>query len=92
MVLGLFEEVVGDFASGRVPRGILAFDFHLKDFVGAFVGVDLGMCKECDEAFLEGAEAAFDFSFCLRGRSNEVGYTNGSQCSLELAARVEVVV
>ena len=92
MVLGMFEEVVGDFASGRVPRGILAFDFHLEDFVGAFVGVDLGMSKECDEAFLEGAEAAFDFAFSLWGRSNEVGYTNGSQCPLELAARVEVVV
>ena len=92
MVLGLFEEVVGDFASGRVPRGILAFDFHLKDFVGAFVGVGLGMGQECDEAFLEGAEAAFDFAFGLRERSNKAGYTNGSQGALELAARVEVVV
>ena len=92
MELGLFEEVVGDFASGRVSRGILAFDFHLKDFVGAFVGVDLGMGQECDEAFLKGAEAAFDFAFGLRRRSNEVCYTNGSQCALELAARVEVVV
>ena len=92
MVLGLFEDIVGGFASGRVSRGILAFDFHLKDFVCAFVGVDLGMSMECDQAFLEGAKAAFDFSFCLRGRSNEVGYTYGSQCALELAARVEVVV
>ena len=92
MVLGLFEEVVGDFASGRVPRGILAFDFHLKDFVGAFVGVGLGMGQECDEAFLKGAEAAFDFAFGLGRRSNEVGYTNCSQCALELAARVEAVV
>ena len=92
MEMGSFEEVVGDFASGRVFCGILAFDFHLKDFVGAFVGVDLGMCKECDEAFLEGAEAAFDFAFGLGRRSNEVGYTNGSQCALELAARVEAVV
>jgi hypothetical protein len=90
--LGLFKEVVGDFASGRVFRGILAFDFHLEDFVGAFVGVDLCMCQECNEAFLEGAEAALDFAFGLRGRSNEVGYTNGSQGPLELAARVEVVV
>jgi len=50
------------------------------------------MSKECDEAFLEGAEAAFDFSFCLRGRINDVGYTNGPQGARELAARVEVVV
>ena len=91
-MFGLFEEVIGDFASGRVFCSILAFDFHLKDFVCAFAGVDLGMSKECDEAFLEGAEAAFDFYFCLRGRSNEMGYTNGSQCALELTARVEVVV
>lgn len=88
----MFEEVVGDFASVRVSRGILAFDFQWKDFVCAFVGVDLGMSKECDEAFLEGAEAAFDFSFCLRGRINDVGYTNGPQGARELAARVEVVV
>ena len=92
MVLGLFEEVVGGFASGRVFRGILAFDFHWEDFVGAFVGVDLCMSQEWDEAFLEGAESAFDFAFDLRGRSNEVGCTNGSQGPLKLAARVEVVV
>ena len=90
--MGLFEEVVGYFASGRVFRGILAVDFHLEDFVGALVGVDLCMSQECDEAFLEGAESAFDFAFGLRGRSNEVGYTNGSQCALELAVRVEIVV
>ena len=92
MELGLFEEVVGDFASGRVSRGILAFDFHLKDFVGAFVGVDLGMGQECDEAFLKGAEAAFDFAFGLRGWGDEVGDAEGAQGALELAAGVEVVV
>ncbi len=70
----------------------MAFDFRLEDFVGAFVRVDLCISQECDEAFLEGAEAALDFAFGLRGRSNEVGYTNGSQGPLELAARVEVVV
>jgi hypothetical protein len=46
--------------------GILAFDFHLEDFVGAFVRVDLCMSQECDEAFLEGAGSAFDFAFGLR--------------------------
>jgi hypothetical protein len=91
-VLGLLEEVVGDFASGRVFGGVLAFDFHLEDFVCVFVGVGLGMRQECDEAFLEGAEAAFDFTFGLRGGSNEVGNPDGSQGALELAARVEVVV
>jgi hypothetical protein len=60
MVSGLFEEVVGDFASGRVSGGDLAFDFHLEDFVGAFAGDDLGMSKKCDEAFLNGAESPFD--------------------------------
>jgi hypothetical protein len=49
------------------------------------------MSKECDEAFLKGAEAAFDFAFGLRRRSNAVCYTNGSQCALKLAVRVEVV-
>jgi hypothetical protein len=31
------------------------------------------MGQECIEAFLEGAEVAFDFAFSLRGRSNDVG-------------------
>ena len=70
----------------------MAFDFHLEDFICGFVGVDFCMGQQCNESFLEGAEAAFDFTFGLRGRSNEVGYINGSQCALKLAARVEVVV
>ena len=64
----MFEKVVGDFASGRVFGGVLAFDFHLEDFVGAFVGVDLDMRKECNETFLEGAKASFDFAFGVRGK------------------------
>ena len=43
-------------------------DFHLEDFVGAFVGVDLDMRKECNETFLEGAKASFDFAFGVRGK------------------------
>ena len=68
----LFEEGVGDFTSGRVSGGILALDFHLEDFVGAFVGVNLDMRKEYNETFLEGAKSSFDFAFGLRGRGNGV--------------------
>ena len=87
----MFEDVVGDFTSGRVSGGILVLDFHLEDFVGAFVGVDLDMRKECNETFLEGVKASFDFAFGVRGRGNEVSDANGSKCPLEMTARVEVI-
>jgi hypothetical protein len=90
--LGGFEEAVGDFAGGGVFCGVLAGDFHLEDFVGERVGVDFGVGEEGDEAFLESAEAAFDFAFGLRGWGDEVGDAEGAQGALELAAGVEVVV
>ena len=49
------------------------------------------MGEEGDEAFLEGAETAFDFAFGLRGWGHEVGDAEGAQGALELAAGVEVV-
>jgi hypothetical protein len=50
------------------------------------------MRKECNETFLEGAKASFDFAFGLRERGNEVSDANGSQSALEMTARVEVIV
>ena len=46
----------------------------IKEFVGDFVS-----------GTVSGGNLAFDFSFGLWRRSNEAGYTNGSQCALELA-------
>lgn len=63
----------------------MARDFHLEDFVGERIGVDLGVGEEGDEAFLESAEAAFDFAFGLRGWGHEVGDAEGAQGALELA-------
>ena len=70
----------------------MARDFDLEDFVGERVGVDLGVGEEGDEAFLEGAETAFDFAFGLRGWGDEMSDAEGAQGALELATGVEVVV
>jgi hypothetical protein len=67
-------------------------DFHLEDLVGGLVGGDLGVGEKGDEAFLEGAEAAFDFAFGLGGGCDEVGDAEGAEGALELAAGIEVVV
>lgn len=63
----------------------------MEDLVGERVRVDLGVGEEGDEAFLESAEAAFDFAFGLRGWGDEVGDAEGAQGALELAVGVEVV-
>ena len=67
-------------------------DFHLEDLVGGLVGGDIGVGEKGDEAFLEGAEAAFDLAFGLGRGCDEVGDAEGAEGALELAARVEVVV
>ena len=51
----------------------MPLEFHLEDLVGVLRGGDFGVGKEGDEAALEGAEAAFDFAFCLRSGRDEVG-------------------
>ena len=56
------------------------------------VGVNICRCKERDEVFLECAEAAIHIAFSLWGRRKAVGDAKGSQCSLELAARIQGVL
>jgi len=54
-------------------------------------GGDAGVGKEGDDAALEGAEAAFDFVFCLRGRRDEVGHAKPAQGALEFALWIAAI-
>ena len=52
---------------------------------------NVGVGHKSDEAALESAEAAFDFSFGLRSWSDEVSDAQSPQGALELALGVGVV-
>jgi hypothetical protein len=60
----------------------LALDFHLKDLVGVLPSADLFVRHKGDEASLEGAETAFDFTFGLRSRGDQMGDFQGLQGAL----------
>ena len=88
----LLEDLVGDQAGGGMACIVLAFDFHLEDFVGVGVRGNFGMGQKGDHAFLEGAKAAFDLAFGLRGRGDEMCDIETAQRTLELASGIAVVV
>jgi len=71
---------------------VLADEFHLKDFVGLQPAAHVGVGHKSDEAALESAEAAFDFSFGLRGWGDEVSDAQSQQGALKLALRIAVVI
>ena len=71
---------------------VLAFDFHLKDLVGMLPIAHVGMGHESDEATLESAEPAFDFSFGLRSRGDKMGDAQSPERTLELASGIGVII
>ena len=81
----------GDQAGGALAGAVLALEFHLEDGVCLRKGGDICVFEQGDDAALEGAKAAFDFPFCLRRGSDEMGDAEGAQGALEFALRVAAV-
>ena len=69
----------------------MTLEFHLEEFVGVLRSGHFCVGKEGDEAALEGAEATFDFAFCLRSGRDEVGDAEAAEGALELAFWVGAV-
>lgn len=66
---GFGAGVVGGQAGGAADRAVLAGQFRRQQFLGVGVIRDFLKCQQGDEAFLKGAEAAFDFTFGLASSS-----------------------
>lgn len=87
-----FPHFEWDRASAALHGSVLTLDFHLQDLVSMLPGLDFGVGQKGDQAFLESAEAAFDFSFGLRSWGDEVSHGEAEQGALELASGVAVIV
>ena len=88
----LFPHLLGDPACTALHGPVLTVDFHLEDFVGARPSLNSCVCQEGDEAFLESAEAAFNFAFGLGSWRDEVGHGEAEQGALKLASGIAVIV
>jgi hypothetical protein len=87
-----FPHFQWDPACAALDGAVLTMDFHLEDFVGALPSLDSGVRQEGDEAFLESAEASFDFAFGLGSWRDEVSDGEAQQGALELASGIAVIV
>jgi len=78
--------------TGRAADGaILTGQFVGEQFLCGSVIGDFLVGQEGDEAFLEGAKAAFDFSFGLWAGRDQMSDAQGGKSALELRAGIAVV-
>jgi len=68
----MWAGVVGGQAGGAADRAVLAGQFRHQQFLSVGVTSDFLECQQGDEAFLKGAEAAFDFAFGLGAEGDQM--------------------
>ena len=69
----------------------MAGQFVGQQFLCRGVSGDFLVGQKGDDAFLEGAKAAFDFAFGLRAGGDQMGDAQGGEGALELGARIPAI-
>lgn len=85
---GLVPGIIWGEAGGTANGAILTLKLVVEDNWGRVVTGDLLEGQQGEQAVLEGAEATFDFPFCLRARSDQMRNAQGGEGSLELGTRI----
>jgi len=81
----------GAVAGGAADGGILAGPLAVQDDLSGGVIADVFVSQERDQALLQGAKAAFDFTFGLRARGDQMSHAQGGEGALELRAGIPVI-
>lgn len=89
--LGFGASVVWGQAGGAADGAILTGQLAGQQFLSGGVIGDLLEGQKGDHAFLEGAKAAFDFSFGLRAGRDQMRDAQGGEGTLELRTWIAVV-
>lgn len=88
---GFFPGGIGAEAGGAANGGILALHFPAEDDLCGGIAVDFFIGQDGDQAFLQGAESAFDLAFGLGAGSDQMGYAQSGEGALELGTRIPVI-
>ena len=59
--------------------------------LGGRIAADFFIGEDCDQTFLQGSKAAFNFAFGLGAGSDQMSYTERGEGSLELRAGIPVI-
>ena len=88
---GFLPGGIGAEAGGATDGGILTLDLAVEHALGGGIAADFFIGQEGDQAFLQGAKAAFDLAFGLRAGSDEMRHAQGGEGALELRTGIPVI-
>lgn len=88
---GFFPGGIRAEASGAANGGILALHFPVEHDLCGSIALDFFIGQDGDEAFLQGAESAFDLAFGLGAGSDQMGYAQSGEGALELRTGIAVI-
>ncbi len=87
----LIPSRIGAVAGGAADGGILVGHLAVQDDLSGGVIADVFVSQERDQALLQGAKAAFDFTFGLRAWGDQMGHAQGGEGALELRSGIPII-
>ena len=88
---GVVPSLIGAVARRAANGGILMGELATQDDLSGGVIADVFVSQQCDQALLQGAKAAFDLTFGLRARGDQMGHAQGGEGALELGAGIPII-
>jgi hypothetical protein len=88
---GFFPRGIGAEPCGAADGGVLALQFSVEHDLGGGIAADFFIGEDCDQTFLQGSKAAFNFAFGLGAGSDPMSYAQSGEGSLELRAGIAVI-
>jgi len=88
---GSVPSLIWAIAGGAADRGILVGDLAIEHDLSGGIIADLFVGKQCDQALLQGAKAAFNLAFGLRAWRDQVGHAQGREGALELRTGIAII-
>ena len=82
---------IGTLAGGAADRAILVGQLAIQDDLGGGVIGDVFVSQKRYQALLQGSKSAFDFTFGLRARGDQMGHAQGGEGALELRRGISII-